>query len=106
MTEFVKVATVTELPSGERLFYDFAEESIIVFNVNGEYFAIADLCSHDDGPLEDGPLDGYSVACPRHGACFDIRNGKALSLPATKGIPSFQVKIEDGNILVESPDAW
>ena len=106
MAEFVKVATTAELPSGERLFYDFAEESIIIFNVSGEYYAIADLCSHDDGPLEDGELDGYSVACPRHGACFDIRNGKVLSLPATKSIPSYQVKIEDGNILVESPDDW
>ena len=106
MAEFVKVATTADIAHGERLFYDFEEESIIVFNVNGEYFAIADLCSHDDGPLADGPLDGYSVACPRHGACFDIRTGKVLSLPATRGIPSFQVKVEAGNILVESPDDW
>ncbi len=106
MAEFVKVATTADLPPGQRLFYDFEEESIIVFNVNGEYYAIADLCSHDDGPLEDGPLDGYSVECPRHGACFDIRNGKVLSLPATRGIPSYQVKIENGDILVESPDDW
>ncbi|MEM7336480.1 MAG: non-heme iron oxygenase ferredoxin subunit, partial [Chloroflexota bacterium] len=72
--------------------------------VSGEFFAIADLCSHDDGPLEDGSLEGYSVECPRHGACFDIRTGEALSLPATSAIPSFQVKIEDGFIWVEDPD--
>ena len=104
MTEFVKVAMVADLAPGERLFHDFEEETIILFNVNGEYFAIADLCSHDDGPLEDGSLDGYSVECPRHGACFDIRNGKALSLPATQAIPSYQVKVENGNIYVESSD--
>ena len=106
MTEFVKVATTADLAPGERLFYDFDEETIILFNVNGEYYAIADLCSHDDGPLADGKLDGYSVECPRHGACFDIRNGKVLQLPATKPIPSYQVKVENGDILVESPDIW
>lgn len=106
MTEFVKVATTADLAPGERLFHDFEEETIILLNVNGEYYAIADLCSHDDGPLEDGELDGYSIACPRHGACFDIRNGQVLSMPATKSIPSYQVKVENGNILVESPDTW
>ncbi len=104
MTEFVKVATISDVPPGKRIFYDFEEESIILFNINGEYYAIADLCSHDNGPLEDGPVEGHTVECPRHGACFDIRSGKALSLPATQAIPTYQVKVEGGDIYVQSPD--
>ncbi len=105
MTEFVKVASVEELPPGERIWYDFEEESIVVFNVDGNYYAIADLCTHDDGPLEDGKLEGFEVECPRHGARFDIRTGKALCLPAVTAVPIFQVKVENGAILVQSPDS-
>lgn len=106
MTEFIKVAKVDEIGDGERLWREFEEETVIIFNVGGEFYAIADVCSHDGGPLEDGELDGHSVACPRHGACFDIRNGRALSMPATESIPSFETKVEDGYIYVENPDAW
>jgi len=105
VTEFVKVASVEELPPGERIWYDFEEESIVVFNVDGDYYAIADLCTHDDGPLEDGKLEGFEVECPRHGARFDIRTGKALCLPAVTAVPTFQVKVENGAILVQSPDS-
>ncbi len=104
MAEFVKVAQVSDIPPGERLWYDFEEESVIVFNVGGTFYCIADVCSHDDGPLEDGEMDGYEVECPRHGARFDVRNGKAMCLPATKGIPTFAVKIDGDDVLVESPD--
>jgi 3-phenylpropionate/trans-cinnamate dioxygenase ferredoxin subunit len=106
VTEFVKVASVGDLPPGERLWHEFEEESVIVFNVAGEYYAIADLCTHDDGPLGDGQLEEYEVVCPRHGARFDIRNGKALCLPAVTGVPTYAVKIVNGDILVESPDEW
>ncbi len=104
MTEFVKIAHVDELPPGERLYYDFEEESVIVLNIGGTFYCIADLCSHDDGPLEDGPLAGYEIECPRHGARFDVRNGRALCLPATRPIPHYAVKVENDHIFVESPD--
>ena len=104
MSKFVKVANVADIPPGERFWVEFEEETVVVFNVDGEFYCIADLCTHDDGPLEDGELDGYSVECPRHGACFDIRSGKALSMPATQPVPVFQVKVVDGEVLVESPD--
>ncbi len=104
MSQFVKVATIEDLPDGGRLWVEFEEETVIVFNVGGTYYAIADLCTHDDGPLEDGELEGYEVECPRHGARFDIRSGKALCLPATSPVPTFAVKVENGDILVESPD--
>ncbi|MCA9948102.1 MAG: non-heme iron oxygenase ferredoxin subunit [Anaerolineales bacterium] len=106
MTEFVKIARVEDIPPGERLWYEFEEETVVVFNIGGTFYCIADLCTHDGGPLEDGELDGCEVECPRHGACFDVRTGKALSLPATSAVPTFAVKIEDGDIYVESPDDW
>lgn len=104
MTKFVKVATVDDIPPGERLWYEFDEETVVIFNVGGQFYCIADLCTHDDGPLEDGQLEGFEVECPRHGARFDVRSGVALCLPATTPVPTFAVKVEDGFIYVESPD--
>ncbi|MCP4360513.1 MAG: non-heme iron oxygenase ferredoxin subunit [Chloroflexi bacterium] len=104
MAEFVKVSRVVDLPPGERLFHDFEYETVIVLNIAGRFYCIANICSHDDGPLEDGKLDDFEISCPRHGARFDVRNGRALCLPATKPIPQYAVKVEDGDIYVESPD--
>lgn len=104
MTQFVKIARVEDIPPGQRLWHDFDEETVILFNVGGTYYCIADRCTHDDGPLEDAPLEGIEVECPRHGARFDIRSGRALCLPATRPVPTFAVKVENGDIYVESPD--
>lgn len=106
MSEFIKVARVEDIPPGERMWFDFDEETVIVFNVDGEFYCIADLCTHDGGPLEDGELFGYEVECPRHGARFDIRTGAAVQLPAVVGVPSYAVKVEGEFILVESPDDY
>jgi 3-phenylpropionate/trans-cinnamate dioxygenase ferredoxin component len=101
--EFIPIASVDELPVGERIFVLIGDLSIVVFNIAGEYFAIADLCSHDDGPLGEGDLDGYEINCPRHGARFDVRTGKVLSLPAIVDIPAYPVKVQDGEIEVGLP---
>ena len=104
MTEWVKEANVADIPSGGRIWYEFEEDTVIVINVNGKFYCVADLCSHDGGPLEDGELDNHAIECPRHGACFDVRTGAALSMPATSPIPTYAVKVEDGVVYVESPD--
>jgi 3-phenylpropionate/trans-cinnamate dioxygenase ferredoxin subunit len=75
----------------------------VVFNIAGNFFAIGDVCTHDDGPLGDGELDGYQVICPRHGARFDVRNGKAMALPAVMDTPSYPVRVIDGKIEVGIP---
>ncbi len=101
--EFVAVAVVDELPNGERLFIEIDDLALVVFNIAGEYFAIADLCSHDDGPLGDGEVDDHQVICPRHGARFDVRTGKALTLPAVEDIPAYPVRVRAGEIEVGLP---
>lgn len=101
---FYTVAKVEDLPPGERLFVEIGDVSIVVFNIAGKLFAIGDVCTHDDGPLGDGELDGHQIICPRHGARFDVRNGKVLSLPAVVDIPTYPVRITEDDIEVGVPD--
>lgn len=102
--EYVIVAKEEDLPNGERLFVGIDEFDIVVFNIAGKFFAIADLCSHDNGPLGDGEFEEeFEIACPRHGARFDVRNGYVCSLPAVEDIPAFPVRVVEGNIEVGIP---
>lgn len=101
--DFVTIAPADELPNGQRLFVDIDEEKIVIFNIAGSYYAIADVCSHDDGPVGDGELHGYEITCPRHGAVFDVRTGQVLSLPAIVDIPAYPVRVEDGQIQLGLP---
>ena len=101
--EFVEIAPASELPNGERLFLEVEGKAIVIFNIAGQFFAIGDICTHDDGPLGDGDLEGFKVVCPRHGGEFDVQTGKALQLPAVVDIPAYAVKIVDGMIHVGIP---
>jgi len=101
--EFIPVAAEQDLLPGERLFLEIDRQPIVVFNLAGGLFAIGDVCSHDDGPVGDGDLDGEEIVCPRHGARFDLRTGKALSLPAVVPIPTYPVRLRDGQIEVGLP---
>ena len=101
--EYVTVAEVGELGDGERLIVDIDDKPIAVFNIAGLYYAIADVCSHDDGPVAEGEVDEYEIACPRHGAKFDIRNGHVLTLPAIVDIPAYPVRIEGNEIQIGLP---
>jgi 3-phenylpropionate/trans-cinnamate dioxygenase ferredoxin subunit len=100
---FYEIATLEDLPPGERLFVEIGLDPIVVFNLAGELYAIADVCSHDDGPVGDGELEGYQVICPRHGARFDVRTGEVLSLPAVVDIPAYPIQIANGKILLGIP---
>lgn len=101
--EFIPIAQIEDLNSGERMFVEIDELPIVVFNIANQLYAIADICSHDDGPLGDGDLDGFEITCPRHGARFDIRDGKATSLPAIVDIPAYPTRIVNGQIEVGLP---
>ena len=101
--EYVAVATKDELPNGARKLLEIDGRPIAVFNIAGEYYAIADVCSHDDGPVAEGDLYDYEIECPRHGARFDVRNGKVLSFPAIVDIPAYPVRVEGEEILIGLP---
>jgi 3-phenylpropionate/trans-cinnamate dioxygenase ferredoxin subunit len=101
--EFLEIAPASELPPGERLFVEIEGRPIVIFNIAGQYFSIADVCSHDDGPVGEGLLAGYSITCPRHGAEFDVRTGKVTQLPAVADIPAYPVQIRDGTIYLGVP---
>ena len=74
---------------------------VLVFHVGGKFYAMDDVCTHDDGPLGEGQLEGFTVACPRHGAKFDIRDGRALSMPATRATAAYEVKVEGDEVYVK-----
>lgn len=102
MSEFEKVATIKDIPSGQVKVFEVDGERIAVCNVEGSLFAVADLCTHDDGPLGEGELDDHQIECPRHGARFDIRTGKALCLPAVLPIPTYQVELRGEDVWVKA----
>ena len=101
--EFYQIAPVSELPNGERLFVDIGDTAVVIFNVAGQLFAIGDVCTHDDGPLGDGDLDEYNIVCPRHGAEFDVRDGRAVQMPAVVDIPAYPIRVQDGMIEIGIP---
>jgi 3-phenylpropionate/trans-cinnamate dioxygenase ferredoxin subunit len=97
---FYPVMNTDLFPSGERVFIEVGGRQIVLVNLGGEYYAFGDVCTHDDSPLGDGDIEGYEIICPRHGARFDVRNGKALCLPAIRDIPSYPVRVVEGTIQV------
>jgi 3-phenylpropionate/trans-cinnamate dioxygenase ferredoxin subunit len=101
--EFVEIAPASSLPVGERLFVEVDGKPVVIFNIAGVLYAIADVCSHDDGPVGEGDLEGYEVVCPRHGARFDVRDGKVLAMPAVVDIPAYPVRVVDETIQLGIP---
>jgi 3-phenylpropionate/trans-cinnamate dioxygenase ferredoxin subunit len=101
--EYVTVAAESELSPGERIILEIDGEAIAVFNIGGMYFAISDVCSHDDGPVAEGEVRGHEIECPRHGARFDVRTGQALSLPAVVDIPAYPVRVQEGQVQIGLP---
>ena len=100
MADFVRVATVGELPDPGATVVEVDGDVIALFHVDGAFHALDDVCTHDGGPLASGELTGHKVACPRHGAKFDIRTGAALSMPAVRATRAHDVKVEDGGVWV------
>jgi 3-phenylpropionate/trans-cinnamate dioxygenase ferredoxin subunit len=101
--EFIEIAPASDLPNGERLFIEVEGRSIVIFNIAEQYFAIADICTHDDGPLGEGDVEGFNIVCPRHGGEFDVRTGQAVQMPAVVDIPAYPVKVMDGIIHIGIP---
>jgi 3-phenylpropionate/trans-cinnamate dioxygenase ferredoxin subunit len=104
-TEQIEVCAAGELPSGEMTLVEVDGAKVGVFNCDGALYAIEDRCSHDDGPLAEGPFDAASctVECPRHGSLFDLTSGRPKTLPAYQPVQTYPVTIEDDTIKLEVP---
>lgn len=104
MADFVKVVSRSELPPGGKYLAEVDGRPIAVFNVDGSFYAIDDVCTHDGGPLAEGDLEGCEIQCPRHGARFDVRTGQALCFPAVEPVTSHTVEVRGDDILVALND--
>ena len=102
MPKFMKVASTTDIPPGAKKIVEVEGILIVVANIDGQFYAVEDVCTHDGGPLGEGKLDGCQLICPRHGARFDVRTGAALTMPAVEAAPTYEVRVQDGDVLVES----
>ncbi len=103
---WVDVCPAEELPPGRMKLVEAGDAYVGVYNVKGELYAIEDRCSHDDGPLCEGDWDAERgvVVCPRHGASFDLRSGRPLTLPAYQPVATYPVRVDErGMVQVELP---
>ncbi len=106
MGNFVKVGTIHDVAPGKPLIYDFAYNTVVIFQVGERYFCLEDACTHEEIPLSEGHVEDCRVECPMHGSWFDLVTGKALNLPATRPVAVYSLKVVDGEIWVQEPDDW
>ena len=98
---FIRVADTKDIAPSQMKEVQVDGESVCIANVDGKYYAIGSICTHEGGPLADGTLDGYEVECPWHNSKFDVRTGDVISPPANEPEPAYDVKIEGYNILMK-----
>ena len=104
MAEWIDVAPESELSPGNRKVVTTPYVEVAVFNLDGEFYAIEDICSHDGGELASGACEGDQIICPRHGARFCVRDGRALTPPAYENIDTFPVRVENGMVQIDLDD--
>ncbi|OGB21038.1 MAG: ferredoxin [Burkholderiales bacterium RIFCSPLOWO2_02_FULL_57_36] len=100
MSDWIDVAPQDEIPPGAWRSMELDGAQVAVFNIDGEYYAIEDVCTHDGGILTGGALEGEEIICPRHGARFSVKTGKVLAPPAYEDVTKFPVRIEAGTVQV------
>ena len=91
--DFVKISQINDLQPLQMKMFQINDEEVCVVNVDGKYYAINNICTHEGGPLADGKLDGYEVECPWHGSKFDVRTGEVTNPPASEPEPTYEVKV-------------
>jgi 3-phenylpropionate/trans-cinnamate dioxygenase ferredoxin component len=101
MPDFIRVCKMSDIPDPGKAVFEVDERFVVVFHLDGKFYALDDCCTHDGGPLGEGDIDCFQIICPRHGARFDIRTGQAMTMPAVHGTPSHEVKIEGEDVCVK-----
>ena len=105
MAEWTDVARTDEFAPGDYRVVDIDDALVAVFNIDGEFYAIEDVCTHDYETLTGGCIEGCEIVCPRHGARFNIKTGEALTPPAYEPVATLPVRVEDGMVQVMD-DRW
>ena len=100
MSDWIDVERADALKPGEPALVELDDTTIAVFNIDGAYYAIQDVCTHDGEELTGGPIEGDQIICPRHGARFCVRTGAALTPPAYEPVHCFPVRIDHGMVQV------
>lgn len=100
MPDFVRVASLADLPPNALMGVSISGTAVCLANADGTVYAFQDNCSHKDFPLHSGTLDGRRLECAWHGGTFDLESGRAVRLPAVKPIRMYDVRIEGDDILV------
>ena len=101
MANYMRAASVDDIPEGRAVVVDIDGESLALARVDGAVYCIDNICTHDGGPLGEGELDGTAIECPRHGGRFDVCTGRALSFPAVVPVKAYDVKIDGQDVLVD-----
>jgi 3-phenylpropionate/trans-cinnamate dioxygenase ferredoxin subunit len=104
VTTYVPVAAESDVRPGRARSVQAGELCLLLCNVDGVVYAVADVCTHDRGPLGDGRLRGAAIECPRHGARFDVRDGSVLAPPAVRPLATFATRVVDGHVEIVIPD--
>ncbi len=103
MDDYIKAVSVSDIPSGSMKTVILSGKKLSIANVDGEFFAIDDACSHAQCSLgTEGFIDGTVVTCGCHGATFDVRSGKVMSLPATTDVATYQTKVDGKDVFVKT----
>jgi nitrite reductase/ring-hydroxylating ferredoxin subunit len=100
MADYVKVATVDEVPPGEMKIVELGGEEVVIANIGGEFVAFDNACTHRGGPLGEGLLIGDVVECPFHGGQFNTRTGAVVSAPPTEPVKTYAVQVDGDDITV------
>jgi 3-phenylpropionate/trans-cinnamate dioxygenase ferredoxin subunit len=100
MTTWQTVANVSDIPARRVAVFEVGDHEVAVCNVDGQFYAIDDLCTHDGGPLDQGELEDTEIECPRHGARFDVRSGAVTQLPAFEPVATHAVRLEGDTVQV------
>lgn len=107
MSEFIPAAKVGEVVDPGSMLVEVDDRLVVLIHAAGHWYALDDVCTHDGGPLSDGPVDtsDLSIACPRHGAKFNVATGAAMTMPATKPTVAHEVKVEGDQVFVRLHNA-
>jgi 3-phenylpropionate/trans-cinnamate dioxygenase ferredoxin subunit len=99
-----RVGRLAELPAGRGVRIDAPGHRVALFRIEESVYAIGDRCSHAEASLAEGPLFDLAVECPRHGSEFDLATGDPSGLPATKPVPTYETRVDDGVVYLDLPE--